>query len=72
MIVEITESALTSELCKNSMSIEISPGHMGSGTYNMTISKDNDEDEDDEYSDLKCHVCIIDSKTKKYVQILFL
>ena len=60
--IEIEESVLADDLCERSMEIDISPGHMVSKIYIMTISKDN---ADDEYSDLKCNVCIIDSKNKK-------
>ena len=65
--IEIVESTLGDQLCKHSMEIEIAPGNMVSKNYNMTISKDeyDDEDEYDEYSDLKCHVCIMDPKNKK-------
>ena len=60
--IEINESALADDFCECSMDIDIPSDHMVSEIYIMTISKDN---EDDEYSDLKCNVCIIDSKNKK-------
>lgn len=60
--IEIEVSTIADNSRDRSMNIDISSGHMVSEIYNMTISKDN---VDDEYDDLKCHVCIIDTKNKK-------
>lgn len=65
--IEIAESPLP-DLCEHMNDFEIKQDHMVSTRFIATISKDEDDDEDDRYSELKLQIEVIDSKEKNRIR----